>query len=139
MSLIESSPSTETVVPDLIFVYNANSGLMNSIMDSMHKVISPNTYSCTLCEITYGAFAELPDWKKFRRSFPGRMKFYHIDEFEALYGKPAQGLGQSNGYPVVFSQHANEELSTVLSTERLNVIRDLEELIQFFKDWVQFI
>jgi len=86
-------------------------------------------------------FARGLHWKQFRASFPGNMHFYHIDEFETLFGKSPQGQAQVKGntYPVVYSREGKGKLSTVLSTDRLNEIRDLEELIQFFKDWVRFI
>jgi len=41
----------------LIFVYNAESGTMNSAIDFAHKMLSPETYECNLCRITYGNFA----------------------------------------------------------------------------------
>lgn len=116
---------------DLIFVYNANSGMMNAVLDSMHKIISPKTYSCALCKITYGTFTELPDWKRFREKFPGNMHFFHIDEFESKYNT------QEN-YPIVLSKE-NNEFNTVLSSERLDAMRDLDELIQFFRDWAQIL
>ncbi len=28
----------------IVFVYNANSGLMNTVLDIGHKIISPDTY-----------------------------------------------------------------------------------------------
>ncbi|WP_232221892.1 hypothetical protein [Methanococcoides burtonii] len=38
----------------LIFVYNADSGLINEMKDYVHKIVSPSTYECNLCAITYG-------------------------------------------------------------------------------------
>jgi len=38
---------------NLIFVYNANGGLVNSWLDTAHKIVSPSTYSCSLCAITF--------------------------------------------------------------------------------------
>ena len=114
--------------PKLIFVYNANSGLWNAALDSMHKIISPDTYNCKLCQITYGTFSEMPDWKKFRDNFPGEMVFLHTDEFEKH--SPPQP-----GYPVVLSENEDGELDVVLSTQGINDMRDLEELTSFFKDW----
>jgi hypothetical protein len=38
----------------LLFVYNADSGLFNSIAEAAHKIVSPQTYRCDLCRITYG-------------------------------------------------------------------------------------
>jgi len=37
----------------LIFVYNADSGLLNAMKDWAHKIVSPETYPCSLCALTY--------------------------------------------------------------------------------------
>lgn len=113
----------------LIFVYNANSGKLNAFMDTLHKKLSPSTYQCSLCSMTYGSFTEMPEWKAFRESFSGEMEFLHIDEFEKLY--PSQAT-----YPVVLSQQGLE-LKAVLSTEQLNAMSDLKALIQYFDEWAK--
>ncbi len=114
----------------LIFIYNAKSGKFNAFLDTIHKKVSPSTYECNLCLITFGNFTELPDWRQFRESYPGDMEFLHIDEFEQQY-EPREA------YPVVLSQDAAGSLNTVLSTESLNAMRDLEQLIQYFRDWAR--
>jgi hypothetical protein len=38
---------------ELLFVYNADAGLVTGLLDTLHKVLSPSTYSCSLCAITY--------------------------------------------------------------------------------------
>ncbi len=38
----------------LIFVYNADSGLLNAINDGILKIVSPSTYQCSLCSLTFG-------------------------------------------------------------------------------------
>lgn len=113
----------------LLFVYNANSGKLNAFMDTLHKKLSPSTYQCSLCMLTYGSFTEMPEWKEFRETFPGEMEFLHTDEYEKLY--PAQ-----TSYPVVLSQQ-DGELSTILNAEELNAMRDLQALIQYFRDWAK--
>jgi hypothetical protein len=114
----------------LIFVYNANSGKLNAFMDTLHKKLSPSTYQCNLCQITYGTFTEMPEWKEFRESFPGEMRFLHIDEFEEEFPK-------EESYPVVLEQSSDGSLKTVMSSKRVESIGELKELIQFFKDWAK--
>ena len=41
----------------LIFVYRANSGPTSLALDFIHKIVSPKTYSCNLCNVTYGNFS----------------------------------------------------------------------------------
>ncbi len=38
----------------LLFVYNADSGLVAGLFDSAHKLLSPSTYQCQLCTLTHG-------------------------------------------------------------------------------------
>ncbi|MDX1689131.1 MAG: hypothetical protein R3248_14200, partial [Candidatus Promineifilaceae bacterium] len=81
----------------LIFVYNAHSGLFNAALDGIHKLVSPESYPCELCALTYGAIAERDEWRQFRRRSEHEMVFYHKDEFEEAYE-------QTFTYPIVLCQ-----------------------------------
>lgn len=77
-------------IKKLIFVYNANSGKFNAWLDSAHKILSPSTYQCRLCDLTYGVFKENEEWARFRESLKTTsnvqdLEFLHIDEFEQQY------------------------------------------------------
>ena len=104
----------------LIFVYNADSGLMNTLMDIGHKAISPQTYQCNLCDLTYGLFSENQQWRKFREESNTEMEFLHRDEFEQKYDRQFE-------YPVVLKQ--DRDLSPMISKSELNKIQTLDELI----------
>jgi hypothetical protein len=69
----------------LIFVYNANAGIVAGIMDSIHKTLSPATYPCSLCAITYGAVRMDPKWKAWLKAQPFESMFYHRPDFRAAY------------------------------------------------------
>ena len=43
---------------ELIFIYNAKSGLVNEMIDVAHKIVSPRTYDCNLCAMSYGTFTK---------------------------------------------------------------------------------
>lgn len=107
----------------LIFVYNANSGLANSILGGVHKLFSPATYACNLCSITYGALFEHTVWKKFREEASVSMEFLHKDEFIKLYG-PKQPFS----FPIILSE-VQGELHVFISTERLDQITDARALV----------
>jgi hypothetical protein len=49
----------------VIFVYNADSGIFNSIEDYVHKIVSPSTYGCNLCGLTYGNMGMKNNWKQY--------------------------------------------------------------------------
>lgn len=117
--------TTEKEQPKLIFVYNADSGLKNALIDSAHKIFKPKTYQCSLCDLTYGPFKEKKKWKAFRKNSGVDMKFLHADEFEHLYKskfRPAFEL------PVVLVEN-QYELDILISKKAFDDIPDLDALI----------
>lgn len=107
----------------LLFIYNANSGLGNTILDIGHKLFSPSTYPCHLCDITYGIFTENERWKKFRETTALDLQFYHIDEFERVFPK------QSFQYPIILTSEKGQ-LKSFLSCKEINQLKDSEALIK---------
>ena len=65
LSLSSGLMSKETTNKELIFIYNAKSGLVNELIDFAHKIISPESYDCNLCAITYGTFAMEKNWDNY--------------------------------------------------------------------------
>ena len=66
----------------LLFVYNASSNLFSTVTDFAHKILSPSTYQCRLCALTYGNFSIKQEWKSFIESLPVKAVFLYKDEFE---------------------------------------------------------
>ncbi|WP_299106932.1 GTPase [uncultured Winogradskyella sp.] len=110
----------------LLFVYNATSGTLNSLLDVGHKLLSPSTYKCSLCTLTHDVFSENSTWKNFRDKSHFDMEFYHKDEFEAKFPKVKLA------YPTVLKLEENQ-LSTVLNPDVLNEIATVEALIEMLK------
>jgi hypothetical protein len=85
---------------ELIFVYNANSGLGNALLDTFHKLLSPSTYPCSLCGITYGATRMRPEWRDFLKSLPFPTHFIYRDQlpdtYPALIGQPLPAVFVKN-------------------------------------------
>lgn len=54
-----------TTSKKLIFVYNAKSGFMHSVMDLVHKTASPKTYPCKLCMVTFSGATMNKLWKQY--------------------------------------------------------------------------
>ncbi|QHI38393.1 hypothetical protein IMCC3317_37850 [Kordia antarctica] len=110
----------------IIFVYNATSGKVNSLLDIAHKLISPKTYQCDLCSITHDTFSENEQWKQFRETTKLPLEFLHSDEFEANYkNKDAK-------YPVIFLEE-NQKLTEWISKSDIEQLENTEELIQLIK------
>ena len=94
----------------LVFVYNADSGILNLMKDIAHKLLSPSTYPCSLCDLTYSAFGESKSWVRFRKALPVSQQYLHIDEFVSQYRR-AMSVAQFDTiqYPAVFRLRDNVE------------------------------
>lgn len=110
----------------LIFVYNANAGMVNSWLDIAHKVIKPETYACDLCALTHGSFREKRIWKKFRQEFPLPLSFYHKDEFLKKY--QSKWLPPYN-FPIVLGTDGIE-MQPLITAQELKSIETVEALMQ---------
>ncbi len=69
----------------LIFVYNADSGLFNTLTDIAHKLFSPHSYPCTLCALTHSPVAMRGAWKAFIAGLDAECEFLHRDQFRTRY------------------------------------------------------
>ncbi len=111
----------------LLFIYNAKSNIVNKTFDFMHKIISPKTYNCSLCLLTYDKFAERKEWTDFRNSLNIELKFLYSNNFENEFSE------EITDYPVVYLK-SNNELIKLINTNELNSIKNLQELIKLVTD-----
>jgi len=106
----------------LIFIYNADSGLINSIKDGIEKIISPSTFQCRLCALTFGTATIKSEWRNFIDSLDIPAVFLHKDEFTEQYDEP------DVEYPSVYIE-SNGKLELFISLDEMNSNETLEELI----------
>src|SRR5260370_31890707 len=78
-------PPLMTSPAKLVFVYNADDGLFNAIVSTMHRVFSPATYECDLCLYTYDIHGMRLKWKRFLDSLGCPLVFYYRAEFHAAH------------------------------------------------------
>ena len=64
---------------EIYFIYNAKGGKWNYIVDTVHKYVSPSTYECSLCQITYDLKMKKA-WKDFVEKTPHKFYFLHSEE-----------------------------------------------------------
>lgn len=107
---------------NLIFVYNADSGKFNALTDSLHKLISPDTYECRLCELTHGFFSEKSEWSGFLKEQDFSADFLHRDEFITKFPEFTD-----HPLPAIFQQDGNN-LEILVSAQDFKSISDLAEL-----------
>lgn len=106
----------------LIFVYNADSELFSLVSDFAHKILSPETYACNLCKLTYGNFFIKKDWKDFIENLRIEKLFYHKDQFCQKYPDFA-GLK----LPAILVLR-NGAISEIIGAEELNRLTNLNAL-----------
>lgn len=104
----------------LIFVYNANSDLFSTVTDFAHKILSPSTYDCHLCELTYGNLMIKKEWKSFIETLPVETIFLHKDEFEKQ-----QAI--KTDFPAAYIA-TNGTINEIISKQEIKSCKSLEEL-----------
>lgn len=111
----------------LLFVYNADSGLLNALKDALHKALAPDTYGCSLCATTYGAVSMKAEWREYVERLPYPAIFLHRDELRrdlpAISDTlPAIFLQQGSGVPSLLVGSA--ELTPGQSVAQLTALLD---------------
>ena len=122
LSLSSSLMCKEITSQELIFIYNAKSGLVNELVDFAHKIISPQTYECNLCAITYGAFTMEKRWANYIHELPVKSVFTYKDKLVSEELKKTK-------LPSIFIRDG-EKLNELISANEINNINDLEDLIR---------
>lgn len=111
-------------VTTLIFVYRAERGIFNAVSHTMHRVLSPETYECRLCQFTFSAVGMLRPWKDFLDSRPEAKLFYHRKEFESAYPTIKEEL------PLILRMEAGKpELEILLGRSEIENCANVDELI----------
>ncbi len=105
-------------------IYNADGGLVNGAMDLLHKLVSPATYACRLCEVTYGTFGMKRDWRATIEALPMPVTFLHRDAWLAVHP------GDDTPLPAILLERAGG-LSTLVSAADFGRIHSLQALQAF--------
>ena len=108
----------------LIFVYNADSGVVNIVKDFWHKLLRPSTYQCNLCTQTFSAFGMKKDWKKFINNLDIEAEFLHKDEFVEKYGVsdaefPSAYLKNGTAFDLLINQDEMNKIKSLDDMEAL--------------------
>ena len=110
-----NSPSR---IDRLVFVYNADAGLVQGAFDSIHKLVSPATYACSLCAVTHGVLRMNPHWRAWLKALDVPVAFYHRDD------NPYPGIA----LPAVLADRG-PEIDVLIGAERLAQLTTVDALI----------
>lgn len=124
-----TSPDTgQPKTRELLFVYNADSGLFNAMADAAHKVFSPQTYACNLCKVTYGLMTEKRAWRRFIEDLDVDARFLHRDELRQRFPELDIQL------PAVLRRSGDEALEVCIAAEALNRCQSIDDLTALVRE-----
>mgnify|MGYP006277213555 CR=1 FL=1 len=108
----------------LVFIFNADSGAINSVKDFFHKMVKPSTYECNLCAVTFGNFGMKKEFAEYITDIEEQIpvEFLHKDEFEELYPE-----AKNPKYPSAYYWD-EEKLSVFISQKEMNSVESIDEL-----------
>lgn len=107
----------------LVFVYNANAGLLAGAIDSVHKTLSPDTYACNLCAVTHGIFTMRPQWRQYLKELPIEAEFYHRPDFRLAFPQLA-------GEPLPLVGKVEQgQFTLLLDADALGQLGDVDQLV----------
>jgi len=110
----------------LVFVYNADSGVFNTLTDIAHKLMSPSTYKCNLCSLTHGFFTAREEWMTFLDDLDADIEFLHRDEYLDRY--PDAKID----YPAIFVS-SNDELKLWVDKSVINEMTSTDALMEMIR------
>lgn len=96
---------------------------MHGIMDLVHKSVSPKTYPCKLCLITFSGATMNKLWKRYVSDLGIPSVFMHRNEFEKAY--PEQKIK----FPAVLLKTGGL-FKIILSAGDFKKLKDIEDLVE---------
>ncbi|MGB3710538.1 MAG: hypothetical protein WA985_02500 [Erythrobacter sp.] len=109
--------------PELVMIYNADSGLLNAVRDSFWKTFAPASYPCALCALAFGFFTARREWKDFLARVPLEKRELHRDDYRQCLP------GWEGKLPVILLHDADGALRVMVSADEMNTMDELDQLI----------
>jgi len=113
---------------ELIIIYNVKSGFVNEMIDFAHKIVSPKTYECNLCAISYNTFTKKKRWSDYINSLPIKSVFTYKDKVSSL-NKELSNLE----FPTIIFRNG-VELNEIISRKEINSINNINQLISLLNE-----
>lgn len=108
----------------LVFVYNAEPGMVAGLLDTIHKTLSPSTYACDLCAITYGTLSMRGEWRDWLKAQPWAAEFTYRAGFRAAHPNQA-----GEPLPAIFRREPGGGLTLLVSAADFDAMADILSLI----------
>ncbi|MFA6219781.1 MAG: hypothetical protein WC692_08370 [Erythrobacter sp.] len=114
--------------PEILMVYNADGGLLSTLLDSVRKVVSPSSHDCPLCKITHGAVTMRYEWRQFLGTLPHLKTSLHRDQFLARYPWAPIAL------PAILLVEEGRDPMVLVGREQLLKMSTVKELALFLEN-----
>ena len=125
--LEKNSPLLIEKKEKLIFIYNASDDILSVSFDFIHKIISPSTYQCSLCKITYGNVSMHEKWKDYINSSNFDIQFLYKNNYLEYY----KDLNVEE-FPVAYKYNGNS-YEIFISKLEFDSCHDLDSLINLIE------
>lgn len=111
---------------ELVFIYNADSGLVNLLKDAWHKFSDAATYPCRLCDLSWGWLGPYRAWRQYLGQLGLKSAFIYRDQYRQRY---VQGNGEcAEELPAIFIAR-NGTLHCICPAHVINQCKDLPALM----------
>ena len=111
----------------LVFVYNAKSGVVNGIFDYVHKFVSPSTYSCNLCSLTYDNLGKKNEWANYLNNLSINVIFAYKDNINSQKDAFLINYLDFIQPPCVFIIKDSIQIE-IINKKEMNKLNNLDEL-----------
>jgi len=112
---------------NLVFVYNAKSGVFNTLNDIAHKLFSQSKHQCDLCNLTHGYFHAREEWMTFLNGLDANIEFLHHDEYGDKYESKESRLTQE--LPAIFVKEQGR-LKLWIDKNNISKMSSTDELME---------
>ena len=127
-SQIELAPNKDIAKDKIIFIYNASDDFLSVGFDFFHKIISPQTYQCSLCKITYGNISMKNQWRDYIQDLDYDVEFLYKNNFSQYHPNL-----QLIDVPSAFTSDGRV-YTQIISKKEFNSLSDLDALIELINE-----
>ena len=110
-------------MPKILFVFKASNAPISKAVDWFHKVISPGTYQCQLCQLTHHHFGSRALLKTWQKQIPYEVEFWYEDQWNEKHREEELPL------IAILQTDQTAQIEIILTKEEIEKLTSLDELL----------
>jgi hypothetical protein len=107
---------------NLVFIYNADSGILPKMKDYAHKGAADEAGGCNLYAVTHSPIGMKKEWRRFVHGLGIPVRFLSRNEFSSEFGPG------SETFPIAFIQ-SGKDLTPFITTDEIDQCAHLDDLV----------